>query len=76
MSTAQKIGRGLHRLGVLLGAAASVLLTFAMLGDSGLNPINNGDAVLAIILISAFLGVAIYGLVMVIGWVIGGFAAS
>jgi hypothetical protein len=73
---AQTVSPGFHRLGVVVGAAASVLLALAMLGNSGVNPINNGGVVLGLVLISALLGVAIYGLVMVVSWVISGFAPS
>jgi hypothetical protein len=65
--TSQRISRGFQRLGVVLGAAASLLVALPSLGSS--DP-------LSLILITAFVGIAVYGFVMVIGWVIGGFATS
>jgi hypothetical protein len=38
--------------------------------------VNNGDEALDLILRCAIVGIAIYGLVAVIGWVVSGFAAS
>jgi hypothetical protein len=69
---AQRVSRGFHWLGVVLEAAASVSFALAMLGTG----VNNGDEALDLILRCAIVGIAIYGLVAVIGWVVSGFAAS
>jgi hypothetical protein len=85
MSTAQRVSRGFHRLGLLL-AAILFLMGLVMVVADGVHlrlwetklsdlPVVIGGVLIGLLGLSLAC-LAVYGIVRAIGWVIGGFAAS
>jgi hypothetical protein len=76
MSTAQRVSRGFHRLGLLLAANTLLVVggSFTLVYLHA--PNGGGSDWVAGMLIALFLSVAVYGVVRTIGWVVAGFAAS
>ena len=76
MTTAERLSRGIHRLGLL-----SAMLAFLGVTLAGLVDVTERDvpmlATLAVyILYAVIVGIFVYGLVRAIGWVIRGLTAS
>jgi hypothetical protein len=72
MATSQRLSRGFHRLGLVLAALALSYFLYIGLVETPPGKLLDPFWVIG----GVIFGAIIYGLVRVIGWVIGGFAAS
>ena len=67
-STSQRVSRGFHRLGLLLGSLAFMIAALLGLG------VSQGPIEIAFV-VYVLVGLLTYGIIRAIGWIIGGFAA-
>ena len=76
MTTAERLSRGIHRLGLLLAMLAFLGVTLAGLVDVTERDVPMLATLAVYILYAVIVGIFVYGLVRAIGWVIRGFTAT
>ena len=74
--TAERLSRGIHRLGLLLAMLAFLGVTLAGLVDVTERDVPMLATLALYILYAVIVGIFVYGLVRAIGWVIRGFTAT
>jgi hypothetical protein len=74
MSASQRVSRGFHRVGLVLAALGFCWLLYVGFQENPPGQTETGFT--QWVIFGAILGAIINGLVRLIGWVIGGFAAS
>ena len=76
MTTAERLSRGIHRLGLLLAMLAFLGVTLAGLVDVTERDVPMLATLALYILYAVIVGIFVYGIVRAIGWVIRGFTAT
>ena len=76
MTTAERLSRGIHRVGLLLAMLAFLGVTLAGLVDVTERDVPMLATLALYILYAVIVGIFVYGIVRAIGWVIRGFTAS
>jgi hypothetical protein len=76
MTTAERLSRGIHRLGLLLAMLAFLGVTLAGLVDVTERDVPMLATLAVYILYAVIVGIFVYGLVRAIGWVISRFTAT
>jgi hypothetical protein len=76
MTTAERLSRGIHRLGLLLAMLAFLGVTLAGLVDVTERDVPMLATLAVYILYAVIVGIFVYGIVRAIGWVIRGFTAT
>ena len=76
MTTAERLSRGIHRLGLLLAMLAFLGVTLAGLVDVTERDVPMLATLALYILYAVIVGIFVYGLVRAIGWVISRFTAT
>ena len=74
--TAERLSRGIHRLGLLLAMLAFLGVTLAGLVDVTERDVPMLATLALYILYAVIVGIFVYGIVRAIGWVIRGFTAT
>ena len=74
--TAERLSRGIHRLGLLLTMLAFLGVTLAGLVDVTERDVPMLATLALYILYAVIVGIFVYGIVRAIGWVIRGFTAT
>ena len=74
--TAERLSRGIHRLGLLLAMLAFLGVTLAGLVDVTERDVPMLRTLALYILYAVIVGIFVYGIVRAIGWVIRGFTAT
>ena len=74
--TAERLSRGIHRLGLLLAMLAFLGVTLAGLVDVTERDVPMLATLALYILYAVIVGIFVYGLVRAIGWVISRFTAT
>ena len=76
MTTAERLSRGIHRLGLLLAMLAFLGVTLACLVDVTERDVPMLATLAVYILYAVIVGIFVYGIVRAIGWVISRFTAT
>ena len=76
MTTAERLSRGIHRLGLLLAMLAFLGVTLAGLVDVTERDVPMLATLAVYILYAVIVCIFVYGLVRAIGWVISRFTAT
>ena len=74
--TAERLSRGIHRLGLLLAMLAFLGVTYAGFVDVTERNVPMLATLALYIIYAAIVGIFVYGIVRAIGWVIRGFTAT